>query len=1339
MSPPQTMVILKFKLKLILFMIILIHHHRVQSDSNSELISTSGWKSVDLREYPPKDDMNSYLYVIGSHDDPRILKIQFQGPPNLEWKQLQSIRIELQYWGYGGEPVNRDKKGTTLFRIAVVTCDQDKPTSKWASFEPDEYDPTKWNDLSFETPEFNLACYQRLDIMVLSSPSWATGTGKYLAAIRNVVITFKYKDITESLISSSASTTRSPIELEDIFDNESQPPASTTIPDKIFRCFSPNDCENYIIIPDKSWSNTGFPAATSEFNLARIPETQDESDTLMISIKPPDSNSDVCVTFTFWATEGTRLNVYFGSKQELKLGPSYSTDVQSKIIYQWYHVRFCLSHFYGQLDADHSFQLFMLGKQKNTKETDEMVAVGDINRENIQTVPMEDANFPEILSHWSKNSAQSEWYSLPSEVWEWREILRMTPIVNADSSIPQLELALALSIYNQSTGSAYLYSRWFRYSYEQSLRFSISWPGLSGAGYVEVSMYDEKFQRISEREYFLQEESTDDQMDAVFKPTNFVLGTVYRFQIYIEWIHNQQHPAEIIFTDVDMGDACRNGRATCHGHGECVLLLNQPDESFMCQCEPQYFGKYCERINWCEMYPTNGQPNGNQYCANGGGTCDRERFEYPDHQVCSCGAHRYWMITSTDGTGECIDLDPCAGLDPFCDQSHRCDSEPFIEYNPCTVCDGRFKYSPASITAMNTIKDGQAKACVKDNICHLTCGHTGCTVYQDRAICHRSMPLDHNDDTIKCDPLTQYTQACDHMCYENNSAIECQCLDGYHLTTDGRSCTTELSCDLDCGTNSKCVLHDLVPKCDCTNGHLFRDGVCEDVCSLNSKYKLTDTEATSLVRTICGTSECQFENNKIHCTCNSPNIVADNGLCTINRTCATDGLGFRSCAELNAICVPLLTPVGGEIFKCICPIGTRRDPHSGQCVEQCDAVSMGECQKNNAKCENSDRFGVDQYQCVCLEGFKKSSRNKDDGPICELIQHAIEVKLVMRVNLKSVELQMRQEKFKIIENLIGLQDFNEFCAFDNDRSGCIEYLLQVANGLYANQEASMRDATIRAIIIENLVNMKTVYGRRVEDIFLQHFEPITESLKNSGQDYRLTLMVELDISVANQYFDSSSSPSGGGGQFLGINANCLPYSSASIAHGYCLLGYDIVLASNSAVENRFLPCDRDSISKCPKNSVCQPIPYSSKFSCLCLPGYRAVSEEILQLDHDGGDKQSVRQTCEDIDECEQPDACPPHSYCINFIGSYACECEEGYFYDDNKRCIDVCDQLGCINGECLKSNHSFATCMKRHRAILWITRKRPHRFLWAKSMKKKNFQMQPLSKQPLETSEIPST
>ncbi|XP_078664783.1 sushi, von Willebrand factor type A, EGF and pentraxin domain-containing protein 1-like [Branchiostoma floridae x Branchiostoma belcheri] len=60
---------------------------------------------------------------------------------------------------------------------------------------------------------------------------------------------------------------------------------------------------------------------------------------------------------------------------------------------------------------------------------------------------------------------------------------------------------------------------------------------------------------------------------------------------------------------------------------------------------------------------------------------------------------------------------------------------------------------------------------------------------------------------------------------------------------------------------------------------------------------------------------------------------------------------------------------------------------------------------------------------------------------------------------------------------------------------------------------------------------------------------------------------------------------------------------------------------------------------------------STGYFCHCLVGYQQMSE----------------QTCEDIDECADPDICP-NAMCINRPGGYSCQCLPGY---DEPHCADI--------------------------------------------------------------------
>ena len=69
------------------------------------------------------------------------------------------------------------------------------------------------------------------------------------------------------------------------------------------------------------------------------------------------------------------------------------------------------------------------------------------------------------------------------------------------------------------------------------------------------------------------------------------------------------------------------------------------------------------------------------------------------------------------------------------------------------------------------------------------------------------------------------------------------------------------------------------------------------------------------------------------------------------------------------------------------------------------------------------------------------------------------------------------------------------------------------------------------------------------------------------------------------------------------------------------------------------------------------------YNCSCNSGFQfvTISEEGIA-------------SCEDVDECDvDANACPDtrHTSCINKVGSFTCECDDGYINNDNTmQCID---------------------------------------------------------------------
>ncbi|XP_036675876.3 cartilage oligomeric matrix protein isoform X1 [Drosophila suzukii] len=113
----------------------------------------------------------------------------------------------------------------------------------------------------------------------------------------------------------------------------------------------------------------------------------------------------------------------------------------------------------------------------------------------------------------------------------------------------------------------------------------------------------------------------------------------------------------------------------------------------------------------------------------------------------------------------------------------------------------------------------------------------------------------------------------------------------------------------------------------------------------------------------------------------------------------------------------------------------------------------------------------------------------------------------------------------------------------------------------------------------------------------------------------------------------------------------------------------------------YYPCD--DLTSCTNLSPgfqCGPCPVG--FDGTHAHGYYA---EYYSLDY-------RKQTCLDIDECRTGFfRCPDHSTCINEIGSYRCQCHEGYVTNSTYSCLDRSSVSVCPDGTVCDRN---AVCLR---------------------------------------------
>uniref|UniRef100_A0A671F3N9 Adhesion G protein-coupled receptor E1 n=1 Tax=Rhinolophus ferrumequinum TaxID=59479 RepID=A0A671F3N9_RHIFE len=98
---------------------------------------------------------------------------------------------------------------------------------------------------------------------------------------------------------------------------------------------------------------------------------------------------------------------------------------------------------------------------------------------------------------------------------------------------------------------------------------------------------------------------------------------------------------------------------------------------------------------------------------------------------------------------------------------------------------------------------------------------------------------------------------------------------------------------------------------------------------------------------------------------------------------------------------------------------------------------------------------------------------------------------------------------------------------------------------------------------------------------------------------------------------------------------------------------------------------------CGPNSVCKNLP--GRYMCSCSHGFSSPTGDNWSLGKQGP------FSCTDIDECLNSGVCPEHSECVNSLGSYSCQCQNGLIMH-NASCEDVDE---CANPRACPEN---ATC-----------------------------------------------
>ncbi|XP_069689551.1 collagen and calcium-binding EGF domain-containing protein 1-like isoform X2 [Periplaneta americana] len=95
--------------------------------------------------------------------------------------------------------------------------------------------------------------------------------------------------------------------------------------------------------------------------------------------------------------------------------------------------------------------------------------------------------------------------------------------------------------------------------------------------------------------------------------------------------------------------------------------------------------------------------------------------------------------------------------------------------------------------------------------------------------------------------------------------------------------------------------------------------------------------------------------------------------------------------------------------------------------------------------------------------------------------------------------------------------------------------------------------------------------------------------------------------------------------------------------------------------------------------------YLQKIVCTCFPGYRFNSEK---------QKRGKKPVCEDVDECKE-ESSDCEQTCVNTIGSYHCECHEGFSLRPDNRTCELDQRVDTEDGrlnQAAARGRCFASC-----------------------------------------------
>ncbi|XP_067936745.1 fibrillin-2-like [Watersipora subatra] len=229
-----------------------------------------------------------------------------------------------------------------------------------------------------------------------------------------------------------------------------------------------------------------------------------------------------------------------------------------------------------------------------------------------------------------------------------------------------------------------------------------------------------------------------------------------------------------------------------------------------------------------------------------------------------------------------------------------------------------------------------------------------------RCECLKGFVLNSNMECVDDDECMQM-DVCKHgTCTNTFGSFDCDCDDGYALTSNNRTCTDMNECtELGMCPNGVCHNMDGAYKCLCNTG--YRQSSNQQIC-----YDINECEESA--HSICTNGKCQNTKGSYECICDAGYELSPDGtFCLDSNECEDT----RMCQ--HGYCVNMK-----GTYSCVCNSGYRLSADKTACIDinECDESSEGVC--TLGQCINT----AGSFQCTCYDGLVLHA----DGRNCEEVQ-----------------------------------------------------------------------------------------------------------------------------------------------------------------------------------------------------------------------------------------------------------------------------------------------------------------------------------------------------------------